>query len=680
MRKLIASFGLLLAAYFALAEICVNVPSVGTGTGPTNPPPESTNPPTFNLATSFPVEVLGPPGSIEEIPLVLSSGASTVTGLKLLVHGLTYENKMSVRLNGGAWKTLNDTNVTMPDKERGFWGMGGILDTLRMTVPLTAGEVVNGTNLVAFRFNDLDGKTIGFRVLSANLVAGSTELIPTNSFAYDDPALWTLPAPYQTPQAISEGQHLWYNETISEAGRTLLTHCTDCHAHDGRDLRYFNYSRKSIVERSRFHGLTADQGNKIASFIHSRPVTYEPDARPYNPPYQPAPGLDAKPVRSWAAGAGLGAVLENDTDMLAYIFPGGATTNSVNIAGASLNPREIPLNVQFPSWNRWLPKVHPLDQYPTIYATNVYLSQYRTMTNTLAGMTDPIQKAAYINDQSSPWDSAAGKTGIVKPSTSDPGYALWAENERDKRHWRAVKVWELMHEHGAEDKGFEVIGSTNLYGRPLQDRRWFHGEIFRLGPHVIGLVKDDKFHAESMQWYQVQLALNDGNRDNPSIVPIDWGYQHALNVSAWDNPVGLPTPQLTWGIVVLNCYKGLEVSATGYPPASTGTDRSFNPLKADIYRLAPGNTLRGKYFSIPNEVRRPVVEALLLAWVKECERLSRDDYLAKKNWALTDSFRSYIYGVATTAEELSIDPAIQNRIVDFGLMLYPTFDWSGARP
>jgi len=44
--------------------------------------------------------------------------------------------------------------------------------------------------------------------------------------------------------------------------------CSDCHAQDGRDLKYFNYSNNSMG-RSIFHGLTAAQGDLIASYIRS---------------------------------------------------------------------------------------------------------------------------------------------------------------------------------------------------------------------------------------------------------------------------------------------------------------------------------------------------------------------------------------------------------------------------
>ena len=49
--------------------------------------------------------------------------------------------------------------------------------------------------------------------------------------------------------------------------KELHAHCTDCHAEDGRDLKYFNYSNLSIIERAKFHGMTAEDGRDIAGYI-----------------------------------------------------------------------------------------------------------------------------------------------------------------------------------------------------------------------------------------------------------------------------------------------------------------------------------------------------------------------------------------------------------------------------
>src|SRR6266700_3585134 len=50
----------------------------------------------------------------------------------------------------------------------------------------------------------------------------------------------------------------------------------------------------SIISRSRFHGLSTLEGEQIASYIRSLPVSHP--GRPWNPPYQPGPGLDEQPI------------------------------------------------------------------------------------------------------------------------------------------------------------------------------------------------------------------------------------------------------------------------------------------------------------------------------------------------------------------------------------------------
>src|SRR5208337_3494006 len=159
---------------------------------------------------------------------------------------------------------------------------------------------------------------------------------------------------------IQAGQTLWQTANLTSPGfGAMQAKCGSCHTQDGRDLKYFNYSNLSIQTRAMFHGLTAQQGNQIASYIRSLNVPTSTYARPWNPPYQPGPGMDSRPVSDWAAGAGLDAVLDNDADTLNYVLPGGSTAN---IAGnAYLNQREIPIVLQLRDWNHWLPIIHPID-------------------------------------------------------------------------------------------------------------------------------------------------------------------------------------------------------------------------------------------------------------------------------------------------------------------------------
>ena len=164
------------------------------------------------------------------------------------------------------------------------------------------------------------------------------------------------------------------------ARKPIFAHCSDCHAQDGRDLKYFNYSNNSIQARSVFHGLTAQQGNQIASYIRNLNVVNP--GRPWNPPYQPGPGLDSQPVSNWAAGAGLDAVLDSDQEMVNAIFPGGFQP-SVFAATSRLNTRELPLPMQLPDWNQWLPGTHPMDAFGSAFTSSGYNTIYQTLSASL---------------------------------------------------------------------------------------------------------------------------------------------------------------------------------------------------------------------------------------------------------------------------------------------------------
>lgn len=73
------------------------------------------------------------------------------------------------------------------------------------------------------------------------------------------------------------------------------------------------------------------------------------------------PGLDSKPVTDWSAGAGLEAVLDSDSEMLPYMFPDGtsdAALEGIFDLKGTMNIREMPVAIQFPDWNDWLPEIH----------------------------------------------------------------------------------------------------------------------------------------------------------------------------------------------------------------------------------------------------------------------------------------------------------------------------------
>lgn len=631
---------------------CINVPLVE----PPPEPPESTNEPVEIAAMMFPVEVLGAPDSTASISLYVTNGASAET-LYLQIHGLTYEGKARARINAGTWVTLNDSNVTYPLLEQAHWGMGGVLSTLRLRYPTSGWTMSNGYNAFEFQFSDTniltgqrDGKSIGFRVLSLNLEHDGTNLIAASQIVEDDPTFWVAP----TGGDVEDGEWAWHNLEITEAGETLLVHCTDCHARDGRDLKYFNYSNNSIVQRSIFHGVPAATATNIAAYIRSIDIPYEQYARPWNPPYQPGPGMDSRPVRSWAAGAGLSAVLDHDTNSLADIFPSGITTNALDFT-AGINVREIRLATQLPDWNHWLAQIHPNDAYPDVYPEDGFVQIYSTITNELNGL-DAEAAAVYFENQKTHWDGENGYGEYPPPAKEDPTYPTWANKRKAIHHWRLVKTWEIMQEHAIEEMGDEVFAIDGA-----DDRRWFHGEPFLAAPHKLGTPKYDSWHDESMQWYQLQLVLNNGNRHNPGLAPIDWAYQDPLNRSAWNN-----TPALAfYSIDLINIASGCIVGVNDEPLTSKGSWR-INRTKIENIFSPPNNA---QMSAIDATLRQQITGSMLWAFLDSAQRFTPSEYAAAGENNARNS--NIVIFLVKKSAEIGVDANVTNRLLAFKNSIWP---------
>ncbi|WP_177233441.1 RICIN domain-containing protein [Stigmatella erecta] len=303
--------------------------------------------------------------------------------------------KASVRVLGGVspsqagnipWVDITDATVKLADAERVQGGLthGGFYTT-RMSLVLDAAAKARlvaapQSNLIQFRFNGTDGESNGYRVLALQLQDAQGTLQSSNPSQYAD-ILAEKQAGRTWSADVTAGEALWHGQgkllKSSIVNRPIKAACASCHATDGRDLQYFNYSNNAIVQRSRFHGLTEAQGQQIAAYLRygQRNVPHVAQAAPWNPPYQPGPGLDGKPIIEWAAGAGLSAVLESPALAVKALFGkpldgqplnlSQADIDAVMNANATLNAREGAMPLQYPDWNAWLPTLHPLDVWPT---------------------------------------------------------------------------------------------------------------------------------------------------------------------------------------------------------------------------------------------------------------------------------------------------------------------------
>ena len=503
---------------------------------------------------AMPVEVFAGSGTAVESRSFRLADASAVNRIQLTCHRCGWRGrvedkdrpaKASLRINGGSWRDITDSGVTMEDAAEAYGGFDGGFRTVSfaMSVP----NFVSGENTVDFRFNGTDGHTNGFRIIALNVLdtAGRRQL-GGDVFAWDKPTEWT-PA-LSANSDIAAGRNLWNgSKPLVESPlsvETLRASCADCHASDGRDLKYFNYSDASIIARSRFHSLSEREGLQIASYIRSLPVPVTERARPWNPPYQPGPGLDARPVEEWAAGAGLDAVLGSDGEMLPFLFPDGTSesaTRAVMDANGMLNIRELPISIQLPDWNEWLPESHPKDVFPDNWDGNTPQTAYLELREQLASERDTLLADGRKLEGRLNTFMKGAITFISKDATDgrwqwrirtspqldqrDPEYTV-ARAKENMAKWIGVKSWEIMQDFALEDVAPQMYSKGEVRAWPVGTR-----SVFNAAPHIVANNKNN-FPDQtgllgdywSTAWYQLQITLNAGQGIGRDEHPVDWPY------------------------------------------------------------------------------------------------------------------------------------------------------------
>ena len=462
--------------------------------------------------------------------------------------------KASVRLNGGAWLDIEPSTVTCVAHDEAAGCLEGGYATTRFTLPVTG--VRAGSNQLELRYNGSDGFSSGYRVLDIALLRSDfdgpvAELANANAIdgtrlVYEDRSTW---APIHADSAsIAEGRALWKaRSTLHEpGGLSMDAACADCHGREGHDLWYFNYSDEAIVVRSQFHGLSERKGELIASFIRSRQgvdshgVAYDPPGTPWDPPYQPGPvrtqptvgncvkgvGLDALPAHCWAAGAGLDAVLERDEDAAealfgAEVYGDGPLPWAHLRSSETLNMRELPIALQMPDWNEWVPRIYPGDGYDEFYSTLVHDTGQSLEETVENGEPNDIKSRMEIFDNHS-YQLWKTNTGRIDPQRRRGDIYLGLVQ------WHLVREWDVM-----QGLNFEEMAPA-IYEHG-EARSWLgmNRSLFAVAPHMFwrhgdaqgpdGERYDSYFdHA----WYQHQITLNAGNREIVSIRPVDYKYHY----------------------------------------------------------------------------------------------------------------------------------------------------------
>ncbi len=621
----------------------------------------------------LPVEVMGAAGTTVPVSFNVSSGVTGTLQLWMQIHGLKYQTEASVQFNNGAWIPINDSTVTLQGLASAYGGIGGGFATLSLTINLPSGSVVAGQNVLNFRFNGTDGVTSGFRVLALNVLSNGTQLIPPSAFVQDDPNTWQ--PPLNTAADIQAGQTLWRSASLIAPGfGAIQAKCADCHAQDGRDLKYFNYSNLAIRARSVFHGLTPQQGDQIASYIRSLNVTNP--GRPWNPPYQPGPGMDSKPVEMWAAGAGLDAVLNTDMDMLQYLAPGGNTSSWA--ATANVNAREIPIAMQLPDWNAWLPHIHPMDAWGSSFTSSDLATYYPLVRNNLVAGNP----TSYVNDLSNFNQWYSGGAFLLQFTT---GTQNWTADHVNKVYstwlWMLVKHWEVNQEFRLEGLAQAVHGSN------ADPRAWWGGIPFMASPNMLHIPvgapgihngTPQAWHYFTVIWYQLQLILNDTDHAFGSR-PIDWGYVYGtlkdLSVSDSSPQASLMLLWLVKGLQTLQFDGGPELGVGGWHPGIA----NYNML---VYPGDFANIWTG-YSAMQ---RASLTEAYLQQWLAKATTFTPQQWY-QGGWAsptevpvpnFNTDFGTWTYYDVPQFRYWGVSDATVRQLADWAKTVWPLGNWSLA--
>ena len=610
----------------------------------------------------LPIEVLGANGTTASRTVSLQAEqAESVRSVWLKVHRLRYADEGSVQVNTSGWIPLNNSTVTIAEPGRSFGGIGGGFATLTMSLLLPKGTVVGGTNTIRFRFNQTDGVASGYRVLAWNFLSDEGRMILASAdFEEDTPESWT--PPLADAASIEAGRELWHSAALVASSLpnspSIQAHCAECHAQDGRDLKYFNFSNNSIVTRSRFHGLSTLQGEQIASYIRSLPLPNP--GRPWNPPYQPGPGVDKQPISNWAAGAGLAWLLDRDADALPYLLIEHGTqlaaaashearstpdlhqlvkqiTPDVFRPDGNLNPREIPIALQLPDWSQWLPRIHPKDAWGPAFAQSEFAALYDGRTSSeskpslrpkpslrtlLTGAQTPDSSVRSVVPTFVRWSQArrAFLGRFVKAKT------VWSAELTNKVYstqlWQLTKTWEITQEFGLEGRG------RDLFGASAESRTWCNTVPADTAPSAAhipdgpagagGSALTNEYLSAS--WYELQILLNSGNHQHRDRTPVDWVYfvgqfRDLYLQSHHPEPVRLLVA-ITKALQSTDPHLAPDDYSQGWRP-----DQNIDP------RIMISPDWVPFFTPFPFDVRRALAESLLAAWMDKTLQYPITKYL-----------------------------------------------------
>jgi hypothetical protein len=396
--------------------------------------------------------------------------------------------------------------------------------------------------------------------------------------------------------------------------------------------------------------------------------------------------LDSQPVSNWAAGAGLSAVLDTDADMEPFLVPGGST--SAWAATSYLNQRELPITLQLPDWNSWLPTIHPMDAFGSAFTGSTCNSDYALVRSELQPNSTSAYKYGlqYLDE----WGVACSGYFLPPIDGTNNWTPTLASSVYAAAVWQMVKLWEINQEFGLEGMNQVAFGSkANVRG-------WYTTQAFNTSPNLlhipvgpgIGNGTSAAWTYIGYTWYHIQLIFNDGQGQLTNR-PIDYGYAASsvrnLSLSCGDAPLAML--DFVWLIKALQ-----ENTLNGGGPDPTGGAYGFTPTEGSPLDLVDSGFDTDWSATSPS-TRAQLTEDFVKAWFAQISSYSVSQYYTGKDgngrpWAsatenvsqdnyLTE-FGGQVWYMLPRLRYVGVDASLTYQISAWAATLWPKTNWAAV--
>lgn len=470
-------------------------------------------------------------------------------------------------------------------------------------------------------------------------------LVDDNQFSYVDPATFSV-----SGGNAATGETLWEaadrNLNPTFRGYVMKASCANCHSEEGRDLRYFNLSPRSIIQRSELHGFTEQEGKHIAAFILAN-ASSNP-ARPWYSPYQPGPQSDVVSAYDWSGANGPDEILPHEHGMMEQLAANGRTMTYADWDETrQFTLRTTRLAYQFLSIFHLWPELAPQDRWVGYNCTNgltkgclttsdVYVGHQQIDEDLatycpgagcaarIASLVSVVSGRRTTNAKLLSSYRALNGQSLCVGMPADPECSSRLVTDANREYlftyiagkWGWWRAWDLAHKYDIEQYGsswFPRGGPENARLNPFSASfQYSPNLIVRINSSTAGRnipgIQDGESGTEnvlSVNWYYLSAVEmwqknKPPNPDFDAIQPFDIGYHYGYYLNFLNPAIRIRQPLAMTAYVLANFVKynnssPVDGEVSGWYPNGMQPEIFTKINSADAWTIIPvedRNTLR----------------------------------------------------------------------------------------